>query len=878
MKAERCFRLLRRLLPSEFRKLYSLEMEQAYRDQCREAREEGRASASRIRWKNFLDILGVACREHVSAFRRDVAYALRGIRRQPGFAAVIIITMALGLGANTAIFSVVHSVLLKSLPYAAEGRLVLVWNSWTGRVRAPLSDPEYMDYAERSRTLTIAAMADSPVNLSEAGNPERVRAVFATPNVLEVLGTVPAIGRGFEPSDVKERRGKVAILSDALWRSRHHADPGVLNQALLIDSELYEIVGILPPGFRLPLEFGGEERAAVLLPLVLDASAPRNRRGGHYLMAVGRLRTGASLEEARADMTAVLEPLMREYPGEHDQGDFRVRVEPARTELVGDARPVLLVLLGAVGIVLLIACANVANLVLGRGESRRTEMSIRTAIGASRYRLVRQVVTETCVLFVIGAIAGLGVASWTMRILVAINPAKLPRIDEVTINVPVVVFALFLGVASGILFGIIPALHISRAVVSERLACRAGILSGRSRIRSGLVVAQVALAVILLIGAGLLMKSFLRLLRVPSGFDPRNVLTLRLNLPEARYPGSPEVTGFFVTLLDSIRRLPGVRQTGASSGLPLAVNSGDWGFDVEGRPPASTRHHGAADWFAITPGYFESLSVRLLSGRFPAWDDTAVSEPVIFLNETAARSFFPKGDALGHRVLLSGKVSQAWRRIAGIVGDVHHRGLDLPPVPEMFIPHAQFLHFSPGVQARSMSVVVKTSTNPHSLAGAIRGEIRGVDREIPAAQIRVMDDVVAVSVSDRKLNLNLVGGFAALALVLATVGIYGVMAYFVSERRIEIGVRLALGATVNEVRGVVVGHGTRLVAVGIGIGVAVAYAAGGALRGFLFEVEPTDLMVFAGIPFLLLIAGIIACYIPAVRASRLDPVDALRAE
>jgi putative ABC transport system permease protein len=383
-----------------------------------------------------------------------------------------------------------------------------------------------------------------------------------------------------------------------------------------------------------------------------------------------------------------------------------------------------------------------------------------------------------------------------------------------------------------------------------------------------------------MVGAGLMMKSFLRVVQVPSGFESRNILTLRINLPEARYSGSQEVTGFFETLMEAIRKLPGVRMAGASSGLPLAVNSGDWGFDVEGRPPAPTRHHGAADWFAITPGYFESLGVRLVSGRFPAWSDAAGTEPVIFLNEKTALSFFPSGDVLGHRILLSGKVPQPWRRIVGVVGDVHHRGLDLPAQPEMYIPHAQFLHFSPGVQARAMSIVIKADTDPRTLVGALRNEIRSLDREIPAAQIRAMEDLVAASVSDRRLNLNLVGSFALLALVLAIVGAYGVMAYFVSERRREIGVRLALGATVHEVRGMVVAQGMRLVALGIGIGVTVAYAAaaGGALGGVLFEIGATDLAVFTTIPLLLLFSGLLACYIPAVRASRLDPINTLRAE
>jgi putative ABC transport system permease protein len=878
MNAGRFFRALLRLLPFDFRTDYAKEIEQAFRAQCRDAREAGPVNELRVRWINIRDILTVACREHLSSLLRDTGYALRVIRRRPGFASVVVLTLALGMGANTAIFSVVHAVLLRPLPYADEDRLVHVWNTWTGQARARLSDPEYLDYAERTHTLDLAALATSAVNLSDAVEPERLLAVYATPNVFTVLGVKPLIGRGCEPRDIADRKGRIAVITYALWHRRFHDDEGILKRTLLVDSEPHVIIGVLPPGFRMPSDFGAEQQASIVLPLVLDPSAPRNRRGGHYLQAVGRLRPGVSIEAARADMQAVLQPLIREYPGEHDQGNFSIVVEPTRSELVGEARPVLVLLLGAVGVVLLIACANVANLILARGEVRRAELAVRTALGASRYRMVRQIVTETCVLFILGAVAGIAVASWTMRAILAIDQARLPRLDEVAVSVPVVAFALIMGVVSGALFGAIPAVHVSRVPLTECLAARGSTGAGRSRIRSGLVVAQVALSFVLLVGAGLLVKSFVRLQRVPSGLNARNVLTLRLSLPEVRYPGRSEVTAYFTRLLDGIRGLPGVRDAGAASGLPLAIASGDWSFDVEGRPLVGTRHHGAADWYAVTPGYFEALGVRLVSGRLPGRNDATDTEPVIFLNQTAARMVFPAGDAVGRRVRLSGKVAQPWRRITGIVGDVRHRGLDTMPIPEMYIPHAQFLHFSPGVQARAMTVVVKTHTDPLSLAAAIRGEIRRLDPEVPAAQVRSMEEVVATSVADRRLNLSLIGAFAALALLLAMVGVYGVMAYHVSEQRREIGVRLALGATASEVRAGVVGRGMRMVLMGIAIGIAVAYVASGAVVQLLFEVEPTDLTIFAAVPVLLVTAGMLACYLPARRVSRLDPAITLRAE
>ena len=878
MSSDRFFRALLRLLPFDFRAGYAKEIEQAFREQCREAREGGRFCEAQVCWINIRDILAVACREHLSSLIQDVAFTLRVMRRQPGFAFVIVLTLALGIGANTAIFSVVHAVLLRPLPYAGEDRLVHIWNTWTGRARAPLSDPEYLDYAERTRTVDLAAMATSAVNLSDAVDPERLLAVYATPNVFSVLGVRALIGRGFEPRDIADRKGRIAVLSHALWRRKFQGDEGMLDRALLIDGEPHVVVGVLPPGFRMPSDFGGEQPASVVLPLVLDAWAPRNRRGGHYLQAVGRLRPGVSIQEARSDMRAVLQPLISEYPGEHDQGDFGIVVEPTRSELVGAARPVLLILLGAVGLVLLIACANVANLILARGEARRAELAIRSALGGSRYRLVRQIITETCVLFVLGAVAGIAVASWTTRAILAIDAARLPRLADVAMSVPVVAFALAVGLASGALFGAIPAIQVSRGAVTGCLAARGSIGAGRSRVQSGLVIAQVALSLVLLVGAGLLAKSYVRLQRVPSGLDTRNVLTLRLSLPEARYPGSLEVTAYFARLLEGIRGLPGVHDAGAASGLPLAIPSGDWNFNVEGRPPAGTRSHGAADWFAVTPGYFEALGVRLVSGRLPGRTDVGNTEPVIFLNQTAARSAFPAGDAIGQRIRLGGKVAQPWRRIAGIVSDVHHRGLDAPPTPEMYIPHAQFLHFSPGVQARAMTVVIKTRTDPPLLVEAVRGEIRKLDPEIPAAQIRAMDEVVAASVSDRKLNLALIGAFAALALLLALVGVFGVMAYHVSGRKREIGIRLALGATASDIRAWIVGHGMRMILMGIAIGIALAYSLSAAIARLLFQVEPTDVTIFAVVPALLAAAGMLACYLPAKRAGKLDPVAALRAE
>jgi putative ABC transport system permease protein len=880
VRTERWFRALLRLLPFDFRADYGGEMEQVFSDQVREARATGGGRTGGRLWRQaVLEVMSIAPREHLAQVRQDARHALRAMGKQRTWSVAALVTLALGIGANTAVFGLVWAVLLKPLPYHEPDRLVAVWNRWTGSARASLSDPELLDYAERTRSLQTAAHAAGTLNLGGAGEPERLPAAFVTTNLLDVLGVAPALGRGFRQDEEREGNGRVVLLSDGLWRRRFAADPNVVGRPVTVDGEPFEVVGVLPAGFRFPTDFRGDAVSELAVPLTLDRAAPRSKRGGHYLQAVARLGPGVTLEAAGRDLETVLGGLIREYPDQHDQGGFGVWVTPLREDLLGPARPVLLVLAGAVGLVLALTCANVAGLLLARAEGRRQELAVRAALGADRFRLARQLMTEAAVLAVGGAALGLLVAEGTLRAVVALVPATLPRLDQARLEPPVLAFTMGTAMLAALGFGALPAFQVGRLGVAQVLGEAArGSTSGRTGMRRLLVTGQVAIAVVLLVGAGLLAKSLARVRAVPAGFDAGSVLTLRLNAPESRYRDRDQVAGFFARLLADVRALPGARSAGAGSGLPLAVGTGDWSFDVQGRPIVGTKHHGAADWFAVTPGYFESLRVRLVSGRLPSESDAGPAPPVIFLNESAARQVFPGENPLGQRLRLSRSRGdeQPWREVAGIVGDVRHRGLDLPARPEMYVPHAQFQHFSPGAQARSMSVVVRTDTPPLALAGAVRAAVRRLDPEVPVAQLAPMDAVVTGSLAERRRDVALIGAFALLALVLASVGLYGLIATSVAQRVREIGVRMALGAGRGQVAGLVLGQALRLVQWGLAVGLAAALVAGGALRDMLFEVDPRDLGVLAAVTAVLLLVGAAASLLPALRAARVDPMTALR--
>jgi putative ABC transport system permease protein len=884
MSGDRWFRRLLKLLPFDMRSDYGGEMERVFREQRSEASRHGATGELRVWRETVRDILAIGPREHLNQLGQDIRYALRGMRRHIGFVAVAIVTLALGIGANTAIFSVVDAVMLRPLPYAGSDRLVAVWNRWDGAPSAALSDPEYLDYSEQSRTMTLAAMAVSSVNVAgSSGDAERVSAAAVTPQALDVLRATPALGRTFRPGDATTPSPDVALVSDGLWRRLFAADPAIVGRSVSIDGQRVEIVGVLQPDFYLPFEMAAASRSDIVVPLAMDAAAPRNRRGGHYLLSFARLNGDATVAAASAEMDAILSRLIRQYPDEHDQGNFDISVRPLRSDLLGDLNTPLVILAGAVGLVLLLACANVANLMLVRGESRRTELAVRTALGASRFRMIRQLLTESCVLSIAGAVAGLAVAYYCQQLIKAFAGSSMPLVASVTLNRTVLAYAGVLGVATGVLFGAIPALQISRGGRGTGDALKAGsrgTILGRTHARRALVVCQVCVATVLVLGAGLLIKSFALLISTPSGIDLDRVLTLRVSLPQARYPARPEVAEYYRRLTDQVRSLPGVRAVGASTGLPLSVRSGDWSFDIEGRPRNGTRFPGAADWYVVTPGYFETLGIPLRRGRLPAASDTSDAAHVIFINETTARTLFANEDPIGKRIRFSRSRGdeQPWRTIAGIVGDVRHRGLDTPARPEAYFPYEQFQHFSPGVQARTMTLAVKSDGDPLALVSAVRAELRRIDPEVPPSQIRDMATVLSASVADRRLIMVLMGAFGVLALLLAAVGLYGVVSYSVAQRTREMGVRIAIGASRSSVLSLVVGEGLRLVAVGAVLGLLASLALTRWMATLLYAIGPRDVTMFAAAAVTLLITGLLASYVPARRATRIDPVNALRAE
>jgi putative ABC transport system permease protein len=883
MSGDRWYRRLLRLLPFDMRSDYGRDMEQVFREERRDAGRRG-AHGAAIAWAHAVaDIRAIGPREHAAQIAQDVRYTLRTMRRQAGFVVIALMTLALGIGANTAIFSIVHAVMLAPLPYGRPDTLVSVSNHWSGNARGGMSDPEYLDYAERSRGLRLAAMSGVAMNLvGGTGDPERVTGAVVTANTFDVLGMQPVLGRGFAEGEDREGRTNVVLLSDALWRRRFAADPAIVGRVINVDGVSCTVIGVLGAAFQLPIEFGAASRVDLVRPIRLDPAAPRIKRGGHYLDGVARLQPGVTVRAAAAEMDGINASLMREYPDQYKQGGFGIGVTPLREALLGDSRPVILILAGAVGLVLLIACANVANLLLARGESRGRELAVRTALGASRFRIIRQLLTESVLLSLAGAAAGLAVASWCQRAILTIAPAALPRLASVSLDRPVLLFATALGVTTGVLFGLIPAARVSRVPVTASLkdGGRGSTDAGRRRVRQALVVTQVAIAVVLLVAGGLLLKSFTRVMAQPAGVDTARVLTFRISLPAARYAGRPEVAGFFSRLLDRVAALPGVQSSGAATGLPLALASGDWSFDVEGQPRPDGRHSGAADWYVVTPGYFETLGIRVVRGRAPVVSDDESTAPSVFLNETAARVFFPNADPIGRRLQMTRTTGseQPWRTIAGVVSDVRQRGLEEAPRAELFIPYRQFQHFSAGVQARAMTVMVKTSGDPLSLATAVREQLRALDPEVPAAQMRDMEMVLSQSVAPRRLNVLLIGAFAILALTLALIGLYGVIAYTVQQRTREIGVRMAVGASRRSVLRLVVGDAMRLTTVGVALGLALALAFGGVLTGLLFQVGPRDLPTLALVGALLPACAALASYIPARRAMRVDPVVALRAE
>ena len=819
----------------------------------------------------------------MDTFRSDLVQAVRSLRRRPMFATLAVLTLALGIGATSAIFSVVNGVLLRPLPYERPDELMLVHTRLDGVPGRELSQPEYWDLRERTRSFTgIAAYSNGTLTLTGSGTPERFNTGYVSADVLPLLGVSPVMGRWFAPEEDRPGQLPVVVLSDGLWRRRFGADPQIVGRTLVLDDVPTTVVGVMPPGFQLPTHYVGRGMEAWAL-LQLDPAVNRSERGWHWMSVVARRRPGVDAASAEREVAAVMTGMLREYPNEYDEA-FTGSAAPAAEEVVGDIRPVLLVLLGAVALLLLIASSNVASLFLARAEERQREIAVRAALGARAGRIVRQLLTESATLAVAGGAAGLVLAAFGVRALVAAAPPTLPRLDTIRLDIPVLLFTAVVSILTGLLFGLAPAWYAARPDLAGALVDggRGGSAGARhQRFRRGLVVTQIAIALVLVAAAGLLIRSFERMRGVDPGFDPNGLLTARLELSPVRYETNESIRAFYERLVTRAEAIPGVRSAAVVKALPMTqLELGDWGFLHEGRYslPPRPEEWTEAYWQAVGPGYFETMRTPVLQGRAIETADRIGAPGIVVINRTLARLAWPDGDALGQRILMGGGATDSiWRTVVGIVGDVRHRGLDAEPRPEIYLPHAQF-PAGTGTPLRTLHIALRAGGDPATLAAPLRAALAELDPDIPLTEVQTMEEALGTWAAERRLTMLVVAGFALLALSLGAVGVYGVMAHLVTQRTREIGIRIALGAVPREILRLVLSQGVKLAVLGIAVGLLGAFAAGRLLTRLLFETEPTDLPTFAATAATLALVAVAASLLPAVRAVRTDPVNALRSD
>ena len=802
-------------------------------------------------------------------FTQDLHYALRRLMKAPGFTLVAVLTLALGIGANSAIFSVVNGVLLKPLPYPEPDRLVGVYHTTDGQ-RAVMSGPNYSDIARLATTLeNAAAISTSRMILTGEGEATRLPVAEVSASLFNVLGVRPEIGRTFNADENTPGRTNLVVLAHGLWEQRFGSDPAVIGRRIMLDGVPREVIGVMPRGFSYP-----SERQA-WLPIEYDQNFVARQRGAWYLSVVARLKPGVTPGQAAAEIETLGRNLARQHPDSN--AEIGMTAFPLLEAMVGDIRQSVLILLGAVGFVLLIACTNVANLLLARAAAREPEMAVRTALGAGRGRLVRQLLTESLVLSVLGAAFGLLLAVWGVELLIALKPQGIPRLSNVRVDGIVILFTFATALLTGVLFGLVPAFTATRGLsASLKEGGRGAVTSrGGTRVRGALVVAELALAVMLLAGAGLLMRSFVKLQAVDPGFKTEQTLTFELTLPDARYEQDEPRIAFFDQLLPRLRALPGVRSASAVLGLPLSGLDLIISFEVAGRPPVPPSQQPSMQVRVATPDYFDAVGIPIKRGRGFTEDDRATTPRVVLITEAAARQFFPGEDPIGKTIKLGwgrgpGK-PKAGGEVVGIVGDIKDAALNEPNPPQIYMPLRQW-------PTSFMTVVVKTSVPPASLADAARAQVAAIDPNLPLSNVSTLEAVVAKSISQQRFYLTLLMVFAAVALVLAAIGIFGVLSYAVSQRTREIGIRMALGAQERSVITLIVRQAMVLVASGIALGTAAALFLSDTMTKMLFSVKPTDPATFASVAGVLMGVALFASYIPARRATRVDPIVALRSE
>jgi len=799
----------------------------------------------------------------------DARYALRVLLKRPVFTVIAVVTLALGVGANTAIFSVVNAVLLAPLPYDRPEELTVIWSRHapSHAEQQPSSFPDVNDWRAASESFEqIAATRMFSFSLTDGDEPVQVTGVRVSANLFSLLRVQPVLGRDFLEREAQPGGEPVAIISYSLWQQRYGGDANLVGRALNLNGQSYTVVGVLPAGFYYPTP-----ETLIYVPFVPTAS--EMMRGGRFLRVIGRLNAKVPLDQARAEMQTVAGRLARQYADTNM--DWDVQLVPLREQVVGSVRLALFVLLGAVGCVLLVACANVANLLLARAASRRAEFAVRTALGASRWHIVRQLLTESVLLSLAGGALGLLLAAWGVPLLTGISASSIPRVEGVKVDGATLAFTLLVSLVTGVLFGLAPALQSSSRRLTESLkeGGRKGTAGGvlHQRMLNLLVVAEVAAAVVLLVAAGLMLRSFVAISRVAPGFNPKGVVTMSVSLSQPGYADIQQQARFYDRLLVEVRGLPGVQSAAGISRLPLNGNNAASNFTIQGRP-VQPGMEPVADVRIASPDYFKTMGIPVLAGRDFSERDTKDAPDAVVINQAMAERFFAGEDPLGKRLQVYPDPTR-WREVVGVVGNVRLLGLDAEVNPAIYLPPPQNVY---PAAMRASFVVVRTDADTRGLVAAVRDKLKAVDGGVPIAQVRTMEEVVGLSLAQRRLSMSLLATFAALALLLAGVGIYGVLAYSVTERTHEIGLRMALGASSRDVLRMVMGNSARLIAAGLGLGLGAALAVTRLMTSLLFHVSATDPLTYAGIAALLSAIALIASYLPARRAARVDPMVALR--
>ena len=830
--------------------------------------EEARYAA--LRAMHGLDQRKEECRDMrrvrlIEDLWQDSRFSLRSLLKRPGFTAIALLALALGIGANTAIFSLVNAVILQPLPYRDPDRLISVYGTRNRSTQGSVGPTDFLDYRSQNKTFEQFAASGSmmlPMNLTGSGEPERLNASIITGNYFDTFGVRPALGRGFSLENEKTGQDHVTVLSHAFWQTRFGGDPNIVNKTINLDGKAYEVLGVMPAEVVLP------QPAQLWVPINFDADPEMKMRNARFLRGIGRLKEGVTLDQAQTDTDLIAAQLEQQYPDSNT--GWSLRLIPLREILVGGSRTMLFILFGAVGFVLLIACANVANLLLVRAAARQKEIAMRTALGASRLRIIRQMITESLLLAIFGGALGALLAVAGVKLLVSLGEDNIPRTANVKIDATVLAFTLLISLATGLLFGLAPAIRTMKENLVDAL--KDGIRGGseatvKNRTRSLLVVFESAIAVMLLIAAGLLIRSLVALQNVDPGFDPNNVLTLRVDLPRQKYNTPEKASNFFEQLETRVAGLPGVEAVGLITDLPLSGEARDMPYGVEGRP--ATSDIAFVDFRRVNKNYFSAMRIPLRRGRNFTEQEVRQSDKAIVVSQAFVDSVFPNEEALGKRLIIWSGIRNEPYEIIGIVGDTRYQSLQGEPSATMYVPTREFLF---------VNLVIRTQGDPLSLVGGVRKEVNALDPDQPIAAIRPMTEWVAMSAAGARYRTTLLGLFALLAMILAATGIYGVMSYSVAQRTQEIGVRMALGARPLDVLKLVVRQGMMLALIGVIVGLAGALALTRVMSSLLFGVTERDPITFVAVAALLIVVAFISCFVPAHRATRVDPLIALRCE